>query len=78
MIPIPSSEPKRNTEWMEFFSKLSRLLFVDDVTTAAGAGTDGTISSRSAGALGECDGFIKIQLQSGKVVYIPYWEDITP
>lgn len=42
-------------------------------TTAAGAGTDGTISSRSANALGECNGFIVI---NGK--YVPYWNNITP
>lgn len=47
-------------------------------TTAAGAGTDGTISSRSANALGECDGFVKMRLPDGTTVYVPYWEDITP
>lgn len=47
-------------------------------TTGAGAGTDGTISSRSAGALGECDGFVIIVLSDGTTVYTPYWEDIAP
>lgn len=42
-------------------------------TTAAGDGTDGTISSRSANPLGECNGFIVI---NGK--YVPYWNNITP
>lgn len=47
-------------------------------TTAAGAGADGTISSRSAGALGECDGFVKMYNSAGTLVYVPYWLDITP
>jgi hypothetical protein len=47
-------------------------------TTAAGAGTDGTISSRSANALGECTGFVKIVITGGTTVYVPYWADIEP
>jgi hypothetical protein len=47
-------------------------------TTAAGAGTDGTISSRNANALGECDGFLKMYKTDGTLVFVPYWEDITP
>lgn len=47
-------------------------------TTAASSGDDGTISSRSATALGECDGFIKTYKTDGTAIYIPYWEDITP
>lgn len=47
-------------------------------TTAAGAGADGTISSRSASALGECDGFIKTYKTDGTAIYIPYWESIAP
>jgi len=47
-------------------------------TTAAGAGTDGTISSRSASALGECDGFVKTYKTDGTAIYVPYWENITP
>jgi hypothetical protein len=47
-------------------------------TTAAGAGADGTISSRNANALGECDGFIVVILSDGTTGYIPYWNDITP
>jgi hypothetical protein len=42
-------------------------------TTAPSTGTDGTISSRSANALGECNGFLVI---GGK--YVPFWDDITP
>jgi len=49
-----------------------------EVTTAAGAGTDGTISSRSANPLGECDGFLKMYKSDGTVVYLPYWESIAP
>jgi len=56
--------------WIEMAR--SHRSFVVDVT-AAGAGTDGTISSRSANPLGECDGF---ELRNGK--YFPYWNDITP
>jgi hypothetical protein len=47
-------------------------------TTAAGAGTDGTISSRSASALGECTGFVKMVITGGTTVYVPYWADIDP
>jgi hypothetical protein len=47
-------------------------------TTAAGVGTDGTISSRSASALGECTGFVQVTITGGTTVYIPYWADITP
>jgi len=46
--------------------------FIAD-TTAAGIGADGTISSRSVNALGECYGFLVI---GGK--YVPYWDDIRP
>lgn len=77
-IAIPTTPPARSPEWLIFWERLSRFLFLDDDTTAAGAGTDGTISSRSANPLGECDGFAKVQLQSGKIVYIPYWEDVAP
>jgi len=77
-IPVPETPPSLRLEWRLFFSKVARLFFIDDDTTSAGAGTDGTISSRSANPLGECDGFAKIELQSGKIVYVPYWEDITP
>ncbi len=47
-------------------------------TTAAGAGTDGTISSRSANALGECTGFVKLKITGGTTVYVPYWANIEP
>jgi hypothetical protein len=47
-------------------------------TTAASSGTDGTISSRSANALGECTGFVKIVITGGTTVYVPYWADIEP
>jgi hypothetical protein len=47
-------------------------------TTAAGVGTDGTISSRNASALGECTGFVKLTITGGTAVYVPYWADITP
>ena len=47
-------------------------------TTAASSGTDGTISSRTASALGECTGFVKIVITGGTTVYVPYWADITP
>jgi hypothetical protein len=46
--------------------------------TGAGAGADGTISSRNANALGECDGFITFENQDGDSVYVPFWDDITP
>jgi hypothetical protein len=54
-----------------YWSALTAVDRVDD--TAAEAGTDGTISSRSANPLGECNGFLVI---NGK--YVPYWNDITP
>jgi len=47
-------------------------------TTAASSGTDGTISSRSSTALGECDGFVQIVITGGTTVYVPYWADIEP
>lgn len=51
--------------------------FITD-NTAAGAGADGTISSRNANPLGECDGFAELKNEIGTVIYVPYWLDITP
>jgi len=62
---------------IDYITILSGQQFPSDVT-AAGAGTDGTISSRSAIALGECDGFLKMYKEDGTLVYVPYWENITP
>ena len=62
-----------NSVWYEIGSQQ----FAVD-TTVAGAGTDGTISSRSANPLGESDGFLKMYNNAGTLVYVPYWEDITP
>ena len=59
--------------WIE----LDSMQFATDVT-AAGAGADGTISSRSAAAMGECDGFVKLYNSAGTLVNVPYWLDITP
>jgi hypothetical protein len=47
-------------------------------TTAASSGADGTISSRSASALGECDGFVRFLTNDGTLVKVPYWLNITP
>lgn len=64
--------------WRESVCQETNRKKFESDTTAAGAGTDGTISSRSASALGECDGFLKMYLLDGTTVYVPYWEDITP
>jgi len=80
-MKIESAPETGNIDFDNWVSKLVRM-FNDDPTefdeTAAGAGTDGTISSRSANALGECDGFLKFYKSDGTLVYVPYWEDITP
>jgi parallel beta-helix repeat protein len=49
-----------------------------NITTAADTGDDGTISSRSGNALGECDGFHEIYTDEGTLTYVPYWEAIAP
>lgn len=66
-----------NADTASFFQCTNSEQFIAD-TTAAGAGTDGTISSRSASALGECNGFLKMAKSDGTIVYVPYWADIAP
>jgi hypothetical protein len=68
----------QNTFYSEIANAINENSQFNSDITVAGAGTDGTISSRSANPLGECDGFAKIELKDGTTVYVPYWGDIAP
>jgi hypothetical protein len=77
LFQIVMSKLGYTTVTWEYVKIIPGIAYTED-TTAAGAGTDGTISSRSANAMGECDGFLKIPKSDGTLVYVPYWDDITP